>query len=224
MDPRPPVQEFAPLPRSECDCRRWSPGRRWFVSCAEIMPVVSPHQHLSRLAQPLQRPRRPEHYDITVFKMTGHDALQGMSSHHGRSSATRTRSSQARPSSRGRARHKGEKKKASVTDGLNLMAQELGPQSTTTTAITQRPWAASAMLAPPLLGCPATSPRARPAGQPLLGPETRAVAAGVVAVAGGRPHRLLLGHELHIGTRGRRTAAGPTLTSGHANHGRSLSF
>jgi hypothetical protein len=54
-------------------------------------------------------------------------------------------------------------------------------------------WAASAMLAPPLLGCPTTSPRARPAGQPPLGPETRAVAAGVVAVAGGRPHRLLLG-------------------------------
>jgi hypothetical protein len=49
------------------------------------------------------------------------------------------------------------------------------------------------MLAPPLLGCPTTSPRARPAGQPPLGPETRAVAAGVVAVAGGRPHRLLLG-------------------------------
>ena len=49
------------------------------------------------------------------------------------------------------------------------------------------------MLAPPLLGCPTTSPRARPAGQPPLGPETRAVAAGVVGVAGGRPHRLLLG-------------------------------
>jgi hypothetical protein len=54
-------------------------------------------------------------------------------------------------------------------------------------------WAASAMLAPPLLGCPATSPRARSAGQLPLGLETRAVAAGVVGVAGGRPHRLLLG-------------------------------
>ena len=49
------------------------------------------------------------------------------------------------------------------------------------------------MLAPPLLGCQTTSPRARPAGQPPPGPETRAVAAGVVGVAGGRPHRLLLG-------------------------------
>jgi hypothetical protein len=49
------------------------------------------------------------------------------------------------------------------------------------------------MLAPPLLGCPTTSPRARPAGQPPLGPGTRAVAAGVVGVAGGRPHCLLLG-------------------------------
>ena len=120
-----------------------SPRERWRSSTSStstlIFGLVSPHQHHSRLAQPLQRPRRPEHYDITVFKMTGHDALQGMSSHHGRSSATRTRSSQARPSSRGRARHKDEKKKASVTDGLNLMAQELGPQSTTTTAITQLP-------------------------------------------------------------------------------------
>jgi hypothetical protein len=90
-----------------------SPRERWRSSTSStstlIFGLVSPHQHLSRLAQPLQRPRRPEHYDITVFKMTGHDALQGMSSHHGRSSATRTRSSQARPSSRGRARHKGEK-------------------------------------------------------------------------------------------------------------------
>ena len=52
-----------------------SPRERWRSSTSStstlILELVSLHHHHSRLAQPLQRPRRPEHYYITVFNMPG---------------------------------------------------------------------------------------------------------------------------------------------------------
>ena len=52
-----------------------SPRQRWRSSTSStstlILELVSLHHHHSRLAQPLQRPRRPEHYYITVFNMPG---------------------------------------------------------------------------------------------------------------------------------------------------------